>query len=174
MAGVIWCLVDRPFSTIRNREQQAMGEYLPLIFLFVLIGVTSGGVVAVIASDQIREMNVHLPCAPPSGRIFMLTIIVVAAGVNSFSEELVWRGFYHSVTREMTLASQFLLQVSTFGISHWAGIPGGVSGGFFAAVFSAIIFGIRRRCGFCSGWLVHFVTDVVVFYFVFEWAMFSW
>jgi hypothetical protein len=40
--------------------------------------------------------------------------------------------------------------------------------------YSAIIFEIRRRYGFWSGWLTHFVTDMVIFFFVVEWASFSW
>jgi membrane protease YdiL (CAAX protease family) len=174
VAGAVWCLGDPSSLSALRCEPRTVSRFLMLIPLLMTTGAASGAMVLLIGASQIQGMTVHLPFPFPSEWGLKLALIVVSAAVNSFGEELMWRGFLNSATREVSLTGRFILQSLTFGVSHWYGVPNGACGAVTAAAYSAIIFEIRRRYGFWSAWLTHFVTDMVIFFFVVEWASFSW
>ncbi len=55
----------------------------------------------------------------------MVAGVAVLAVANSVGEELLWRGALAHEGRVLPVAAQYCLQVVSFGLAHWHGLPGG-------------------------------------------------
>ena len=57
--------------------------------------------------------------------LVMVAGVAVLAVANSVGEELLWRGALAHEGRVLPVAAQYCLQVVSFGLAHWHGLPGG-------------------------------------------------
>ena len=71
------------------------------------------------------------------------------------------------------MAAQYCLQVVSFGLAHWHGLPGGWAGCLLTGVASAVFFWIHRRWGIVASVLAHVVADVVIFAAVLPLVLFT-
>ena len=116
---------------------------------------------------------VHYPAFRPSSATLtrltpILPSILCYAALNAFNEELTFRAPLLA-TLEPVCGSKNALWISAcfFGIAHYFGTPGGISG-VVASTFMGWILGkvmIETR-GLFWAWWIHFLSDIVIFFFL--------
>jgi membrane protease YdiL (CAAX protease family) len=98
----------------------------------------------------------------------ILPSILFYALLNSFNEEVTFR-VPILATLEPVGGSRQALWISAFffGIAHYFGIPGGILGGILS-IFMGWILGkaMLETRGLLWAWWIHFLSDVVIFFFL--------
>lgn len=131
----------------------------------VLVAVVTAAACVVLAGRQLADHWMYVPREHP-GPIVLGLLVVGAAGVNSLAEEFVWRGILWTALEESGLRrwSTVASSAASFGLSHGAGLPGGVTGVAAATVFGVLLGGVRHLSGSLRGCvLIHMVADVCLF-----------
>jgi membrane protease YdiL (CAAX protease family) len=124
------------------------------------VGIAAGLAVALTLAD------------PPSTGIGavagMMPSILIYAAVNALTEELTYRAPMLATLEPAVGGSQALwLSATFFGIAHYFGTPGGLTGAALS-VFMGWILGkamIETR-GLFWAWWIHFLSDAVIFTFL--------
>lgn len=97
-----------------------------------------------------------------------LPAALLAAALNAFAEEMLYRGVLLGPLLRLTGPRQAILMTAVlFGISHYYGIPAGLLGVGLSFI-AGCIFGrsmVDTR-GLAWPWVMHFVADSVIFYFL--------
>jgi hypothetical protein len=109
----------------------------------------------------------------PSGDLMLkvlpvLPSILFYAALNAFNEELTFRSPMLATLEPVGGSRQALLMSAYFfGIAHYFGTPGGIFGGL-ASIFMGWILGkaMLETGGFFWAWWIHFLSDVVIFFFL--------
>jgi hypothetical protein len=137
------------------------------------IGAVSGWVVTMLFSSHLAQEPLALTVVRPAFPVIGL-VVGLAALTNSAGEELLWRWalYREAGPGPVRAAVPVLGQVVSFGIAHWAGIPGGVGGAALAGVYSAVVCAVRARGGLPAALLCHVTTDLVIFSTVARYAAF--
>lgn len=125
-----------------------------------------GGVFVLIGFAYVSAMGASSPFAGRSlaASAAVAVVIVVAAGLNAFSEEFVFRAapatdLLETVGKRQTL----LLLAAFFGLSHYYGSPGGPIGVLLTGAFAWIAGkSILETRGIGIALLIHFVADLIV------------
>lgn len=178
-SGCVWCFSVRPFTgyspNLDRLFHSARGGFLSLrvAVISISIGVAAGGVAAGASFDHIRASPLVLEFPPPSLEQVIPAVFLLAA-VNSIGEELVWRGMLYRHVENSVPLLQMPLQVVSFGLAHFSGIPGGVSGCVLAGTFAALATIARRSFGLAACIAIHLGADLVIFAVVFANADYSY
>lgn len=98
----------------------------------------------------------------------LLPIILLLAAMNAFGEELTYRGaLLAPAIRSFGPRQAVLLTAIYFGIGHYNGMPNGVIGVAMASILGWFLGKCMTETrGFVWPWLIHFLQDVMIFYFM--------
>lgn len=148
----------RPFSTLNGAGPFQTKEFFE--------GVTIWGLLIVIGSliNQKQQWEYFIDNGLNSPLIFILPIVIIAIGIQSYTEEVVFRGYLLQTLflRIKSLTLLILICSSIFGILH--GLDG------LAAIIGATIFGClfcyivakRNNLAFAAG--VHLIHNFLFIY----------
>jgi len=103
------------------------------------------------------------------GRVLpFLPVVLLAAAVNAFNEELTYKASILSVLAGPVGSRQALWMVAAyFGLAHFYGVPYGVVGVVLAWFLGWILAkSMLETRGLVWAWFIHFVQDVVIFGFL--------
>lgn len=133
-----------------------LGVRLSLLAFFVLllvIGVFYAGTVT---------LDAVWAAAP------LLPLILLFAGTNSFYEEIAYRAaLLAPIHRVLGKTHSVLLTAAFFGIGHFYGVPYGLLGVAFSALFGWILArSMLETKGIFWPWLLHMIADTVIFSFL--------
>lgn len=97
-----------------------------------------------------------------------LPVILLAAMMNAFSEEMTYKASFLSVLEDIIGKRQALWLTATyFGIGHFYGVPYGVIGVLMAGFLGWFLGkSILETRGLFWAWFIHFVQDVLIFSFI--------
>jgi hypothetical protein len=98
----------------------------------------------------------------------ILPSILFYAALNAFNEEMIYRAPMLA-TLEPVGGSQHALWMAAyfFGIAHYFGTPGGILGGIISIFMGWILGkGMLETRGLFWSWWIHFLSDVVIFFFL--------
>ncbi len=97
-----------------------------------------------------------------------LPMVLLAAALNAFSEEITYRASFLSVLEGPVGRRQALrLTAVYFGILHYYGVPYGVIGVVLAGLLGWILGkSMQETHGMFWGWFIHFWQDVWIFSFL--------
>jgi len=98
----------------------------------------------------------------------LLPAVFLFAALNAFSEELPYRAALLSQLLPAVGKQQALLLTAVlFGLGHFYGVPSGVSGVLMAGFFAWLLGkSIVETQGLFWAWFIHFLQDVVIFFFL--------
>ncbi|RME88796.1 MAG: CPBP family intramembrane metalloprotease [Anaerolineae bacterium] len=101
-----------------------------------------------------------------------LPLVLVFAALNAFNEELPFRAALLSQLLPVVGKDQALwLTAILFGLGHFYGVPNGLPGVFMAGLLGYLLGkSMAETRGFFWAWFIHFLQDVVIFFFF---AMFA-
>jgi membrane protease YdiL (CAAX protease family) len=128
----------------------------------------AAGVVATVVMGF--TILVHMPTTAAeaksaAGSVRYLPLVLVLAAMNSFAEEMLYRGaLFGPLLRQVTANQAISMTAVLFGIAHYHGTPSGFPG--MALTFIAgWIFGLAmvETRSILLPWFLHFVPDVVIF-----------
>ena len=155
--AVAWALLRAPAIEPGSLTSLDRRAFAPS----VAIGLLAGILVLVLGSEQIIGA-LWFPAARPATAI-LVTVAVLAAIANAFGEECVWRGFLPSCTRGGGTVWQIAVVSGSFGLAHFAGIPGGAVGMVASCAYAVALTWMRIRWGFAIALAAHLATDLVFF-----------
>jgi membrane protease YdiL (CAAX protease family) len=94
--------------------------------------------------------------------------ILLFAATNAFGEEMLYRSALLAPTHKVLGGEQAILLTATFfGIGHYYGVPYGITGVLLAGFFGWVLgWAMLETRGFFWPWMIHMVTDVVIFSFI--------
>jgi membrane protease YdiL (CAAX protease family) len=98
----------------------------------------------------------------------MLPFILLFAAMNAFNEEMTYRASLLA-TLERHVGARHALWISAafFGIGHYYGVPYGVIGVLLAGFLGWFLGkAMLETRGFFWAWFIHFLQDVLIFYFM--------
>jgi hypothetical protein len=97
-----------------------------------------------------------------------LPVVLLAAALNAFNEEMTYKASFLSVLEGVVGKSQSLLLLAAFfGIFHFYGIPYGVIGVLLAAFLGWVLGkSMLETRGLFWAWFLHFLQDVWIFAFL--------
>ncbi len=100
--------------------------------------------------------------------VAVLPAILVMALLNSFNEELVYRSAVLATLEGPVGRKQaWLMAALFFGIPHFFGVPSGWVGILLATFMGWILSkAMLETRGFAWSWWIHFLQDVVIFFFL--------
>jgi membrane protease YdiL (CAAX protease family) len=139
----------------------------------LVLGAAAGGAAVVIDRERIFGGGFVFALQSPSPAVLAVVVIGLAV-VNAIAEEVFWREVVDHTLAQNSITPRYLFQAFTFGLGHWGGIPHGLTGAVASGVFSAIVYRVRRRWGLLGGIVVHIATDLVIFWFVAQHAVYAW
>lgn len=104
---------------------------------------------------------------PPWSSSLFLTALGLAA-INALVEELIYRAaLISSLEQDFGADTAILASACTFGLMHWNGTPPGIAGVLLTAAFGVLAGrAMRDSRGLFWPWLMHFVPDVVILYWL--------
>ena len=109
----------------------------------------------------------------PSGELMLKVIpilpsILFYAALNAFNEEITYRSPMLATLEPIGGSKQALwLSAYFFGISHYFGTPGGLSGGLLSIFMGWILGkGMVETRGIFWAWWIHFLSDIAIFLFM--------
>lgn len=107
---------------------------------------------------------------PPAllGALPFLPVVLLLAGLNSFSEEVTYRSAQLApLVPVLGVRQAWWLTAILFGTMHYYGVPYGLAG-VALATFMGWFLGkaMLETRGFFWPWLVHFTQDVLIFFFI--------
>jgi membrane protease YdiL (CAAX protease family) len=100
-----------------------------------------------------------------SGAIRYLPLALVLAAMNSFAEEMLYRGvLFGPLLRLVTTNQAISMTAVLFGIAHYHGTPSGFPG-MGLTFIAGWVFGLAmvETRSILLPWLLHFVPDAVIF-----------
>ena len=101
----------------------------------------------------------------PPERYPICPLALVLAAMNSFAEEMLYRGvLFAPLLRQLTTNQAISMTAVLFGIAHYHGTPSGLPG--MALTFIAgWVFGLAmvETRSILLPWFLHFVPDAVIF-----------
>jgi membrane protease YdiL (CAAX protease family) len=173
-AAAVWLLqVHRSGGIASLRQEYAPRWPAAVIPGLIILGTAAGGAVVVIDHERIFGGGFSFDLLPPSPAALTAGVICLAF-VNAVAEEIFWREVVDHTLAKNRISHRYLFQVFTFGLGHWGGIPHGLMGAVASGAFSAVVYRVRRRWGLLGGIVVHFATDLVIFWFVAHHAVYAW
>jgi hypothetical protein len=97
-----------------------------------------------------------------------LPVVLLAAALNAFYEEMTYKASFLSVLVDATGRQQSLLLVAAyFGIWHFYGIPYGIIGVLLAGFLGWLLAkSMLETGGLFWAWFLHFLQDVLIFAFM--------
>jgi membrane protease YdiL (CAAX protease family) len=97
-----------------------------------------------------------------------LPAILLAAAINSFTEEITYKASFLSVLESPVGKRQAVYMVAAyFGLMHYYGIPYGVIGVLLAAFMGWLLAkSMQETRGLFWAWFIHFLQDVWIFAFL--------
>jgi membrane protease YdiL (CAAX protease family) len=108
---------------------------------------------------------------PPSaaaGAVTLLPMILLLAAMNAFGEEVTFRGaLLAPLVPSVGPRHAVMLTAAFFGLGHYYGVPYGIIGVAMASLLGWFL----GKCmvetrGFFWPWFIHFLQDVMIFYFM--------
>jgi membrane protease YdiL (CAAX protease family) len=104
----------------------------------------------------------------PDALWFMVVTGVVFAVVNSFVEEVIYRGvFMYALEAALGTWPAFVLQAVFFGLLHLQGFPSGPYGMLLAGVVGLVLGFLRLRThGMLAPWLTHAVANGLMYLYL--------
>lgn len=173
-ASAVWLVqFHRSNGTASLREGRTSLRPSGAVPGLVVLGIAAGAVVVVIDRERIFNGGFVFNLQPPSPAV-MIVVVICFALVNAIAEEVFWREVVDHTLAQNSIFRRYMFQVVTFGLGHWRGIPHGPMGAVASGVFSAIVYWARRRWGLLGGIVVHIATDLVIFWFVAQHAVYAW
>jgi membrane protease YdiL (CAAX protease family) len=103
--------------------------------------------------------------AKGAGAIRYLPLALVLAAMNSFAEEMLYRGvLFGPLLRQVTANQAISMTAVLFGIAHYHGTPSGFPG-MGLTLIAGWIFGLAmvETRSILLPWFLHFVPDVVIY-----------
>lgn len=102
------------------------------------------------------------------GAATLLPMILLLAAMNAFGEEVTYRGALLAPTiRAVGPRHAVLLTAAFFGIGHYYGVPYGIVGVAMASLLGWFLGkAMVETKGFLWPWFIHFLQDVMIFYFL--------
>jgi membrane protease YdiL (CAAX protease family) len=97
-----------------------------------------------------------------------LPVILLAAAINAFTEEITYKASFLSVLESPVGMRQAVYMVAVyFGLMHFYGIPYGVIGVLLAAFMGWLLAkSMQETRGLFWAWFIHFLQDVWIFAFL--------
>jgi len=147
-------LLARPSPALREKPRR-MG-------FAVGLGGLSGVACIPLVLQQLDENGFALPFEKPS-LWMVLPLIVVAAAANGFGEETIWRDGLAAELGHCPPSAAGMIQSVSFGVAHYAGVPGGWLGAALATVFGLLAFKLKQTYGIWTAIAAHGAADLVLF-----------
>ncbi len=137
-----------------------------------LVGAAAGLVTVKMSADHLQAVPLLIEHQRPA--LAVLGVVVLAlATANSATEELLWRVALWPRMRESRWISGLIAtQGVSFGLAHGHGIPGGALGMAAAGMYSAALTMVRLRWGLRETLTIHLFTDLIIFGWVAQNAIF--
>lgn len=140
----------------------------------LLLGAACGGIVLALDRVRIFDEGFVVAARRPAETVLVVVVVVLAL-LNSVAEEILWREVFDRMISDSTASPyRYALQVVSFGLAHWSGIPSGPVGVLTSGAFSGLMYFVRSRVGLLGSILVHFAADLIIFWFVARFAVFAW
>ncbi len=97
-----------------------------------------------------------------------LPMVLVAAALNSFNEEMTYKASFLSVLVDVVGKQQSLLLMAVyFGALHFYGVPYGITGVLMATLLGWLLGkSMLETRGLFWAWFIHFLQDVCIFTFL--------
>jgi membrane protease YdiL (CAAX protease family) len=138
----------------------------PLV-LGLAVGLPSAPMALAVTQLWRPEETTHtfFPLPKPSPLVLLSAILMLALA-NSSIEESLWRGTLQVALEKSGIPpiAAILVQAASFGIGHWHGLPGGLTGILGATLFGALLGSLRRQTRSLTACIVaHAVVDVALF-----------
>ena len=175
---VLYYLADKlHLSYLNVKKIDAAVKAVPLIGLkhrpnegWRQIGLNIGAIIPLVTG-----IVLYLQVAAKGGlsiRLFPeITLILLFALMNSFTEEVIFRLSYTTIIANEGLPSWVseMLSALIFGTAHYFGIaPNGIVGAIMAGFIGWFLAkSINESKGFFWAWAIHFAQDVVIMFFLF-------
>ncbi|MFK5635894.1 CPBP family intramembrane glutamic endopeptidase [Ornithinimicrobium sp. LYQ103] len=122
----------------------------------------SGGTLAFLAIAGAPPVDLVAQAAP------LLPVVLVAAALNAYNEEVTYRASFLSVLEGPVGRGHALLMVAAyFGIGHYYGVPYGLVGVAMAFALGWLLGrSMLETRGLFWAWFIHFWQDVLIFSFL--------
>lgn len=162
VAGWAWFLMSNTHRP--TFRLQRFSGHRPQVGLLAAIGfgLLSGFVASFLVADQLRDQPLLLNFARPSVVLLVLSVVAMAA-LNASGEELIWRAALSDAGSTLAFTHLVVLQAVSFGLAHYHGLPGGVTGMLACAVFSVGCSFLHVKAGLTASITAHFVADIIIF-----------
>jgi hypothetical protein len=125
----------------------------------VLISLGTASFVWLAGQPSLEQMATALPLLPA---------VLLVAALNAFNETITYRASFLATLELPAGAAQALLMAAIwFGVGHYFGVPYGIIG-VVMSTFLGWFLGrslLETRGSFWA-WFIHFLQDVVIFYFI--------
>lgn len=168
LAGLAWVVARPPRRD--SPSIRRIGTFRVWL-LVAILGLLAGLVASLVSLMQLIERPIQLDVVQPSPYVVWIGV-GVAAIVNSFGEECLWRGVLTDESYEVKGITVLATQFVSFGIAHWYGLPAGVYGLVLGGIYSCVLYVISQRFGRMFSFVAHLITDCVLFVLVLPGVMF--
>jgi membrane protease YdiL (CAAX protease family) len=129
---------------------------------------TWSGVVAALVMGFTMLVYLHTTAADATGAagdVRYLPLALLLAAMNSFAEEMLYRGaLFGPLLRQVTANQAISMTAVLFGIAHYHGTPSGFPG-MTLTFMAGWVFGLAmvETRSILLPWFLHFVPDAVIF-----------
>lgn len=138
----------------------------------VILGAAAGLVTVKMSADHLQAVPLLIEHQRPALAVVGVVVLVLATA-NSVTEELLWRvALWPRMRESRWIPGLIATQAVSFGLAHGLGIPGGALGMAAAGMYSAALTMVRLRGGLRKTLTIHLFTDVVIFGWVAQNAIF--
>ncbi|MCI9888646.1 CPBP family intramembrane metalloprotease [Micrococcales bacterium 31B] len=160
ISGLIWLLLaKREHSSPRLPSIRLNAKNLVLV---VGLGLLFGLIAVPIVNWQLMQQPIQIDVARPATG-WLVAAVLVFSLANSIGEELIWRGALLSESSYLTFPVTCLVQIVSFGVAHYYGLPGGLIGCCTTGVAALVFLLAHRRWGLSATIAVHFIADAIIF-----------
>ena len=129
---------------------------------------TGSGIVAAVAMGftmLVYLQTTTVAARGAAGAVGYLPLALVLAAMNSFAEEMLYRGaLFGALLRQVTANQAILMTAVLFGIAHYHGTPSGFPG-MGLTFIAGWVFGLAmvETRSILLPWFLHFIPDAVIY-----------
>jgi hypothetical protein len=137
------------------------------LFLSIIVTALSSGSLILWTLCAHPDLSETVSMIPQLSPLWLVAGGMGFAVLNSFTEELIFRGFVQSglMISRLHWVAALLLQAVCFGLWHFNGVPGGFSGSLLVFAWGAVLGMIRYRTGgILAPIAMHFCADLTIFF----------
>lgn len=165
VSGLLIALFPQIKSTIGWWKKEMIGRQLALqMVLAVTIGSIAMYIYLKLNTDNIDRF---IGMLPKGSALFILGMGLAYAALNAIVEEFIVRGMVWNALEKVMTSQRLVIftQAFIFGISHYWGLPGGLSGVVMVFLWSLYLGYVRNKTGGLVGViLLHFGANLIQYF----------